>query len=214
MSESEKTKNVPVVKGHSDRDREQKNLTRRGMLLGAVLGGIGAVKTVEAVECTCLPAPDCNAVCPNGGVPRGDGTQACDCNPPTCVTQDQLAKVAYTGEYTDLIDKPDLSAGMPNVVTAGGAGPTTNVTMSRTGAAPQTGKITIPYFSVDSKGRVTAFGNRTFEMKTSYYSNYSNYYAYSNYSAYTNYNAYQNYSNYKNYYDYYDNNCCGDSDGR
>ena len=86
--------------------------------------------------------------------------------------------------------------------------------MSRTGAAPQTGKITIPYFSVDSKGRVTAFGNRTFEMKTSYYSNYSNYYAYSNYSAYTNYNAYQNYSNYKNYYDYYDNNCCGDSDGR
>ena len=28
--------------------------------------------------------PDCNAVCPNGGSPRGDGTQACECfeNPP------------------------------------------------------------------------------------------------------------------------------------
>ena len=193
-------------------------ISRRAALAAALLGGAAAVaKEAKAgdASCECLPAPDCNAQCPNGGTPRADGTQACDCNPDPCVPQDQLAVVARTGKYEDLLGKPDLNTALPNITTAGSAGPTADVTMTRSGTSPQTGQISIPYFKVDSKGRITAFGNRTFTMKATYYGNYANYYAYSNYKAYTNYQDYQNYTAYKNYYNYYNyyDACCGDSDG-
>ena len=56
--------------------------TRRLTLLSGLLAGLfGAVRTAKADECGCLPAPDCTVICPNGGSPRADGTQACDCNP-------------------------------------------------------------------------------------------------------------------------------------
>lgn len=86
-------------------------MSRRKALLGALFAGAAITsKTAEASDanCSCLPAPDCNAVCPNGGSPRGDGTQACDCfeNPP----MPTLAQVAYTGKYADLLDKPRHAA--------------------------------------------------------------------------------------------------------
>lgn len=60
------------------------DLNRRRAILSALLAG-AAVTASESkasdLDCSCLPAPDCNAVCPNGGTPRGDGTQACECLP-------------------------------------------------------------------------------------------------------------------------------------
>ena len=196
-------------------------VNRRNAVAAVLLGGLAS--GAKALEMSCLPAPDCDAVCEEGGVPRGDGTQVCDCNPPdTCVNPDKLASVAYTGNYKDLVNKPEIKSDLKDVVVAGSAGPTSDVTMTQVDSAsglqkPPVTKVTIPYFKVDSKGRVTAYGNKTLTLETTYYNNYSNYYAYGNYYAYTNYSAYQNYSaygNYRNYYDYYDSACCGDSDAR
>lgn len=93
-------------------------------------------------SCSCLPAPDCNAVCPNGGVPRGDGTQACDCvEIPQNVPPRALALVdggdavnstkwngkqlrlnhntsatwipVITGNYVDYILKSEISGSLP-----------------------------------------------------------------------------------------------------
>lgn len=82
---TDKTTNIPLQEEESgDQTPSQKQkLTRRQALLGALLAS-AIVKPAEAAtdgSCACLPAPDCNAVCPNGGVPRGDGTQACECTP-------------------------------------------------------------------------------------------------------------------------------------
>lgn len=83
-------------------------MSRRKALLGALFAGAAMTsKTAEASDanCSCLPAPDCNAVCPNGGSPRGDGTQACDCfeNPP----MPTLHPVAYSGDYNSLANRPN-----------------------------------------------------------------------------------------------------------
>lgn len=83
-------------------------MSRRKALLGALFAGAAmTIKTAEASDanCSCLPAPDCNAVCPNGGSPRGDGTQACDCfeNPPPPT----LHPVAYSGDYNVLANRPN-----------------------------------------------------------------------------------------------------------
>ncbi len=87
-----------------------KKLTRREALLGALLGaGAAVAKTAEAAEasCACLAAPDCSTICPNGGTPKGDGTQACECN---AEAKEQLATVAYTGSYNDLSNRPYRAA--------------------------------------------------------------------------------------------------------
>ncbi len=91
----------------SESNKEQvSHLTRRQALLGALFAGAVASKAEAAdVACSCLPAPDCNAVCPNGGSPKGDGTQACDCfeNPPPPT----LHPVAYSGDYNALANRPN-----------------------------------------------------------------------------------------------------------
>lgn len=56
-------------------------LRHRKALLAAALAGFFSKYASAAEVCECMPNPDCNAVCPNGGNPRGDGTQACDCSP-------------------------------------------------------------------------------------------------------------------------------------
>lgn len=167
-----------------------KGLTRRQALFGALLGiGAVAAKSAKAAEesCACLAPPDCDAVCPNGGSPRGDGTQACDCNP---------------------APKPDTV--LADIVTPGSAGQNSDTTLIRkfteehntksnprgqtyvstylAGNTPDnfpTGSFKIPYFTVDSKGRVTSYATRTVTIKNqstvknTYYYNYYNYYEYS-----------------------------------
>lgn len=89
-----------------------KKLSRRQALMGALLGaGAAVAKTAEAAEasCACLAAPDCSTVCPNGGTPKGDGTQACECN---AEAKEQLATVAYSGSYNDLTNRPYRAASL------------------------------------------------------------------------------------------------------
>lgn len=177
-----------------------KGLTRRQALFGALLGiGAVAAKSAKAAEesCACLAPPDCDAVCPNGGSPRGDGTQACDCNP---------------------APKPDTV--LADIVTPGSAGQNSDTTLIRkfteehntksnptgktyvstylAGNTPDNypaGSFKIPYFTVDSKGRVTSYATRTVTIKNQI----------------TQKNTY--YYNYYNYYDYYDNNCADSDNG-
>lgn len=80
-------------------------LSRRRALLAALLGGAAVIRPAKADEsCSCLAAPDCSAVCENGGSPRGDGTQACDCFENPKLT---LSTVAYTGRFYDLENIPN-----------------------------------------------------------------------------------------------------------
>lgn len=128
-------------------ETQGKKLSRRQALLGALLAGAGAAARPAAAadaSCSCLPAPDCNAVCPNGGVPRGDGTQACDCvEIPQNVPPRALALVdggdavnstrwngkelrlnhntgatwipVITGNYVDYILKSEISGSLPQI---------------------------------------------------------------------------------------------------
>lgn len=162
-----------------------KKLSRRQALMGALLGaGVAVAKTAEAAEasCACLAAPDCSTICPNGGTPKGDGTQACECN---AEAKEQLATVAYTGSYNDLTDKPTLYT-PPDVVKSGSAGQNTDQTI----AIPLTGTQTlkVPYFTVDNKGRITSFTTHTISLVKGYY-NYYNYSDYYNYYVYSDYNC-------------------------
>ena len=103
---SEEQKNSPeAVRTPEGREKTDKLSRRKALLAGLLGAGAVVAKTAEAAEasCACLAAPNCDAVCPNGGVPKGDGTQACACNE---TAQEQLANVAYTGSYNDLKDKP------------------------------------------------------------------------------------------------------------
>lgn len=55
----------------------------RRHILSAILSmlSFGLIKPARAeISCSCLPPPNCDDVCEFGGNPRGDGTQACDCN--------------------------------------------------------------------------------------------------------------------------------------
>lgn len=103
---SEEQKNSPeAVETPVGKEKPKKLSRRKALLVGLLGAGAVVAKTAEAAEasCACLAAPDCDAVCPNGGVPKGDGTQACACNEKA---EEQLANVAYTGSYNDLKDKP------------------------------------------------------------------------------------------------------------
>lgn len=197
MTEENKRIEQEKTEGKEDHPASpHKGLSRRQALFGALLGiGAVAAKSAKAAEesCACLAPPDCDAVCPNGGVPRGDGTQACDCN-----------------------SVPQSSTTLTDIVTPGSAGQNTDTTFTRqwtqinetrsewdkyykgerplkhTPTVPTndqnalpTGSFKIPYFTVDSKGRVTSYATRTvtiknqINVKATYYYNYYNYYEYS-----------------------------------
>ena len=100
---SEEQKNSPEAK-------KPKRLSRRKALLASLLGaGAVVAQTAKAADetCACLAPPDCDAQCPNGGTPKGDGTQACVCEEKAT---EQLADVAYSGNFNDLKNRP-LHAG-------------------------------------------------------------------------------------------------------
>ena len=54
----------------------------------------------------------------------------------------------------------------------------------------------IPYFTVDSKGRITSASTKTVTISRPAYSNYGNYASYTSYGSYS---SYHNYSNYDRY---------------
>lgn len=100
---------LPLNNNNGDLKNKEK-LSRRSALLAGLLGaGAFVAKTAEAADpsCSCLEPPDCSTICPNGGIPKGDGTQACQCNE---TPSEQLADVAYSGSYNDLKNRP-LHAG-------------------------------------------------------------------------------------------------------
>ena len=113
MTENHEMQKTPSMSAPSTEpskveSQDDTRMSRRKALLGALFAGAAITsKTAEASDanCSCLPAPDCNAVCPNGGSPRGDGTQACDCfeNPP----MPTLHPVAYSGDYNSLANRPN-----------------------------------------------------------------------------------------------------------
>lgn len=89
---------------------------------------------------------------------------------------------------TDIVDVIQQTT-LPNIGTAGAVGNANNKTITiseHNGVINgfQNGTITIPYFSVDSKGRVVSKGNSTvtFASSATYY-NYYNYYNYYQYSS-------------------------------
>lgn len=144
------------------------SISRRRALFAALFA-VPAVKTAEAAlpgSLSCLPAPNCDLVCPNGGVPLGDGSAACLCSETPRLT---FAPVAYSGNYEDLTGKPDstdIDSLFGDTVEPGEAGPKENQTLTQTAAgktgisAPFTGSIDIPYFSVDATGLIKEYGSR------------------------------------------------------
>lgn len=157
----------------TEKKNSGKRISRRKALLATLIAGVSAaVKEAWAANgaCACLPAPDCNAICPNGGVPLGDGTQSCLCsNTPL----KEFAPVAYTGSYNDLLEKPsmsDINSLFEDTVVAGQAGPVSDLILTETVKSkemvvtPHSGSILIPYFTVNDKGLVTAYGSRTLKF--------------------------------------------------
>ena len=156
---------------------------RRGVLFGTLLFGslVRATEAASADACGCQPAPDCAAACPNGGYPKGDGTQACECLPsaaPRAYSSTdggpaanslkwagyslRLSKnssatqvLVLSGNNVDYALKSELTATVPDIVTAGNAGPSAAVTVSGSGS------FKVPYFAVNSKGQVTSYASRT-----------------------------------------------------
>ena len=195
-------------------DIKKLKLSRRNVLLGALMSGAAtAVKAAEDV-CACLPAPDCNAVCPEGGTPRGDGTQACDCNPASNRTralaltdggdavdtalvsgkslrlnQNKTATevLVFSNNQIDCADKADFAMKFSTVTTAGSAGPSADVSFE------QTGTFSVPYFTVNTKGQITSYKSVNVKIASTA-ADYTNYSAYGNYGNYANYSAYKNYS--------------------
>jgi len=199
MSEEQNNKDLPVAEKEKDEvetlpTEEKKVFSRRQALLGALFGA-GAVlaKTAKAAEasCACLAPPDCSTVCEYGGNPKGDGTQACECNTAPVQTQTEVT--------------------LDDIVTAGTVGPTADVTMKRnitetyvtkiskyssnktyatyyalTDLDHPIGSFVVPYFTVDSKGRITSYGSRTISIVNNFTkttrTDYYNYYNYSDYS--------------------------------
>ena len=100
---------------------------------------------------------------------------------------------------TDIVDvikeTADASTSLPDVGTSGSAGATADLTMlfkngslsNANGTSSDVGNnktvtigsVSIPYFTVDAKGRVTSKSNRTLNINAQYY----NYYNYRNYSS-------------------------------
>ena len=205
MSEETKT-TLPVTEADEEKSLETKEPTkkfsRREALLGALFGaGVAVAKTAEAAEaaCACLAPPDCNSICAHGGTPRGDGTQACDCNPdglatvaytgkysdlsglPSIPSVPSTARVATTGSYNDLTNKPSIpsSLTLPDITSAGSAGPTSNVTTTiveygntkKITGLEGTKNMKVPYFTVNAQGLITSYATRNYSVSltTDYY---------------------------------------------
>ena len=195
-------------------------ITRRQALIGALSAGALVSQAKAGDMCVCLPQPDCNSVCPNGGAPKADGSQACECSPvpvkPRALAQTDggdalnatnwngkaLRKahnssatqvLVLSGDNIDYVNKADLAGSLADIVTAGSAGPSANKTVSRKGS------FSVPYFQVNDKGQITSYATRTVTVTIPSYSAYSNYSNYSDYGNYTNYDAYSNYYAYNNY---------------
>lgn len=149
MSENSETRLQPLAEQREPEPAvevpaKDSAVSRRKALISALLAGglFGAGQAKAASSCECLPAPDCNAVCPNGGTPRGDGTQACECiEIPTNMPPRALARVdggdainsektngyqirgnsygsgskilVFNGSYIDYIDKSDIAGSLP-----------------------------------------------------------------------------------------------------
>lgn len=149
MSENSETRLQPLAEQREPEPAvevpaKDSAVSRRKALISALLAGglFGAGQAKAAASCECLPAPDCNAVCPNGGTPRGDGTQACECiEIPTNMPPRALARVdggdainsektngyqirgnsygsgsqilVFNGSYIDYIDKSDIAGSLP-----------------------------------------------------------------------------------------------------
>lgn len=73
--------------------------------IGIAVAGLSAPKRVKAEEvCACLEPPDCSSICRFGGVPKGAGSQACECLAPP---GQSLQEVCYTGDYSSLKNRPN-----------------------------------------------------------------------------------------------------------
>lgn len=97
-------------------------LNRRDVFRVAFASALGAFAGKASMGFECLPPPDCATVCGgHGGVPKGDGTNACVCydrETPTyavfgntfeyrdLINTPMLSKVATSGKYSDLRDRP------------------------------------------------------------------------------------------------------------
>lgn len=179
MSETTYFKDTMPTKKIPKRERK---VTRRQAVFAALFGLGPMIKVAYATEgsCSCLEAPDCSSICTYGGTPKADGSQACDCNEPPVQT---LATVAYTGSYSDVLNKPTLAkvattgnyndlSGLPtipsatpdSIITAQRFGPSSNITINRGG----TGSIQIPKVTVNKYGLVTGCTSYTLKISTGY----------------------------------------------
>ena len=96
-------------------------------------------------------------------------------------------KKLYIGgtDIVDVIKDTADAAALPDITTAGSVGPTANVLIKKqnyTDPLLPNWSVTIPYFTVDAKGRVTSKQNRTLQ-----YQQGQNYYNHYNHSDYDNY---------------------------
>lgn len=195
MTEENKRIEQEKTEGKEDHPASpHKGLSRRQALFGALLGiGAVATKSAKAAEesCACLAPPDCDAVCPNGGVPRGDGTQACDCNP-TPASDTALTDIVTPGSAGQNSDTTFVRKFTEEHNNYHGYSTSVSTYMDadKPGNHP-VGSFKIPYFTVDSKGRVTSYATRTVTIK----------------------NQTTIKNTYYNYYNYYDSNCSDSDNG-
>ena len=155
-----------ILAGIKGKEAPPKMSRRRAILAALFAAPAAAANAALPGSLSCLPAPNCDLVCPNGGVPLGDGTDACLCSDTPRLT---FAPVAYSGSYNDFTGKPD-STDIDNLfgdsVEPGEAGPKQNVTLTQTAAGrtgvstPFSGSIDIPYFTVDATGLIKEYGSR------------------------------------------------------
>ena len=85
------------------------DLSRRDFFKTAFASAIAAIATGEVYAGACLAPPDCNAICPFGGDPKGNGTQECDCYPEKLKTPDPFAT---SGSYKALKNVPPRALSM------------------------------------------------------------------------------------------------------
>lgn len=93
--------------------------------------------------------------------------------------------------HTIVTELPDINSGTITV------GPTSNVSYTFPNNKNQAStSFKIPYFTVDSKGRVTSASTNTVTITRPAYSNYGNYASYSSYGRYSSYHNYGSYDSY------------------
>lgn len=113
---------------------------------------------------------------------------------------DSITIIKKDGSASSIKTTSDLPEILPSELSVGPSNDVSYTFPSGTSAA--TTSFTIPYFTVDSKGRVTSATNRTVTVTRPAYSNYGNYANYTSYNNYANYTSYGSYSSYHNYSNY------------